>query len=190
MSVRKPKTSKKNSPANELKKAGIVPVEMDLVERADIYWRSAHRWIPKVSLWIKLCCVVCFLCAFACVLIVFMRPRPTLLVSFPDGTTLCAPSPLDVKNRRPLPRASEEARLCKMLANRANRPEIENVERADRKEQDDALGHQKAAGAVGLTPPSNVSDGSAPSTNPISQPEASVESPAHQPPSPPTEQGQ
>jgi hypothetical protein len=135
----------KANSANNLSQAGIVPVEMDLVERADVYWRSAHRWLPKVSLWIKACCVVCFLSAFACVLIVFMRPRPTLLVSFPDGTTLCAPSPLDTKTRRPVARASDEARLCKMLANRANRPEIEAVDRSNKKEQEAALGNADAA---------------------------------------------
>ena len=145
MIFKKKNAKDKDNAANNLSQAGIIPVEMDLVERADVYWRSAHRWLPKVSLWIKACCVVCFLCAFACVLIVFMRPRPTLLVSFPDGTTLCAPSPLDPKTRRPVARASDEARLCKMLANRANRPEIEAVDRSNKKEQEAALGNSSAA---------------------------------------------
>jgi hypothetical protein len=111
----------KDNPVAKLRRIGIVSRDYSSVERAGNYWRSTHRWIPLVSLWIKLCCTVALLGALACLVIVFTRPRPVLLVSFPDGMTLCSMPPLNPKTARVIPRPSAEQELCSQLSARAGR---------------------------------------------------------------------
>lgn len=112
---------KKDDPIVKLRKVGIVHNDYSSVERAGNYWRSSYRWIPLVSIWIKISCTVALLGALACLVIVFTRPRPVLLVSFPDGLTLCSMPPLDPKTGRAIPRPSGEAELCAQLSTRAGR---------------------------------------------------------------------
>lgn len=116
----KKKDNNKNK-LDTLRKIGIVPREYLAVDRAGQFWRSSHRWIPLVSLWIKFCCMVALLGALACLVIVFARPRPVLLVSYPDGLTLCSMPPLNPKTGQPIARPSREAALCNSLARRAGR---------------------------------------------------------------------
>lgn len=119
------RSKKISTPVAQLRKIGVVPREMDPAQRADLYWRSAHRFIPKVVLWIKVCCGVALLGALACLFVVFSRPRPMLLVSFPDGTTLCSMPPLDPDTGAIIPRPSAEDAACKSLSFRAGRADDE-----------------------------------------------------------------
>lgn len=116
---------KKQSRVARLRKIGIVERDFTPAQRAGLYWRSAHRFLPLLNLWVKACCAVAFLAALACLVIVFTRPRPILLVSFPDGTTVCSLPPLDPKTGKIIPRPSSEAQLCRMLAERSGRADDE-----------------------------------------------------------------
>ena len=184
--------SKKDNPAIALRKIGIVPRDLSSVERAGSYWRSTHRWIPVVSLWIKMCCLVALLGALTCLIIVFTRPRPVLLVSFPDGLTLCSMPPLDPKTSRVIPRPSAEADLCAQLSTRAGRGTDEQnlvfakqVQQEAKVEQMDPLSDQ----ATGLNS-SAPSPEAAPSSTPAApSPEAPIVPPqASNPAQPATQQ--
>lgn len=109
------------TPIAKIRKIGIVQRELGPVSRAGRYWRGAYYMLPKFNLWIKLSCIVALLGALACLVVVFTRPRPILLVSFPDGTTLCSLPPLDPSTGRVLPRPSQEEELCAMLVKRSGR---------------------------------------------------------------------
>ena len=185
--------NKKNNPVLALRKIGIVPRDFSSVERAGSYWRSTHRWIPIVSLWIKMSCLVALLGALACLVIVFTRPRPVLLVSFPDGLTLCSMPPLDPKTSRAIPRPSDEAELCAQLSTRAGRGTDEQnlvfakqVQQEANVEQMNPLSDQ----AMGLTSPTPPSEAPSSTTPAAPSPEAPVveqPNPATQPsPQPPT----
>lgn len=113
--------NKKDSNVAQLRKMGIVSLDYSSIERSGFYWRSSHRWLPWLTLWIKATCAIALVGALACLLIVFSRPRPVLLVSYPDGLTLCSMPPLDQKTGRPIPRPSDEGALCSSLSARAGR---------------------------------------------------------------------
>lgn len=112
---------KEPTPIAKIRKSGFVSRSLSPASRAGRYWRGAYYMLPKFNLWIKLSCLVALLGALACLLIVFTRPRPILLVSFPDGTTLCSLPPLDPSTGRILPRPSQEEEMCAMLAKRSGR---------------------------------------------------------------------
>lgn len=110
-----------SSPVAALRKIGIIERQLSPVQRAGKYWRGAYHMMPRVGWWINISCAIALLGALACLVIVFTRPRPVLLVSFPDGTTVCSLPPLDPSTGRPVPRPDEEELLCRRLAIQSGR---------------------------------------------------------------------
>lgn len=146
------KKYKPSVPLNEIRKAGIVERDLSPAQRAGMYWRSAHRWLPWVNLWVKGCCVVALVGALACLVIVFSRPRPILLASFPDGTTVCSLPPLDPKTGRVIPRPSSEAEICRKLAARYGRADDEQNAEFAKFSQAEPAKKNAASPPMGLQP--------------------------------------
>lgn len=150
MAFKKKKSGKKPDKIAELRKIGKIPVVIAPEWRAGQVWRVAYARLPWISMWIKLASVVALCGALACLVIVFSRPRPVLLVSYPDGTTLCSMPPLDPSSGRPLPRPSAEAALCAELARRAGRGgDAQNLEFAKLTQVEQELPAVHPASATG-----------------------------------------
>lgn len=161
--MKKKVQNKKNSDVAHLRKVGVVSLDYSSIERAGFYWRSSHRWLPWLALWIKGACTVALIGALACLIIVFSRPRPVLLVSYPDGLTLCSMPPLDQKTGTPIVRPSAEAVLCNSLSARAGRGTDEQNLKFAREVQSEPV-------FEGLPPLSNEAIGNAPIGPPMPAP--------------------
>lgn len=97
---------------------GKRPVPQDFAIVAGQRTGAASLWLPMLLSVGRVACVVSILSLFATLFFIERWPKPTLLLSFPDGTVRCAPAPLDPATGKPLPRSSpHEARLCAALEN-------------------------------------------------------------------------
>lgn len=80
-------------------------------------WQASHRWLPWGVRWIQTMGLITVASVAFSAFSVTLRPRPTLLMAYPDGSTQCAPAPIAPRTRAPLPRASaREQALCQRLA--------------------------------------------------------------------------
>lgn len=100
----------------DLRDAGRVPVRPDLWVESGRRWRGAHRYIPLSIWWIQGCCAVAILAASFGLVSVLMRDPPVLLLTYPDGSIRCAPTPVDPATQQPKKRRSAEAAQCAFLA--------------------------------------------------------------------------
>lgn len=114
--------AKKNRPKKEvydlkdLMAAGKVPYQPDLWLDSGKHWRATHRWIPLSILWIKVCCLLATIVALVALAAIVMRDPPVLLLSYPDGSIRCAPTPIDLETGKPKARPNKEKQLCAQLA--------------------------------------------------------------------------
>lgn len=115
MSNNKKQTAEQKAADKELRSAGVVPTRYNFVIDSGRRLNAVKNWTPRLRRIIVVASVVSGIAMASSLASVLARPDAMVFVSFPDGTTRCAPQSLNPKTGKPMARQARAQAICNKL---------------------------------------------------------------------------